>query len=239
MRAARSTAIWWPNVGVVASEPTGPAVVPFSPSIFKRNFISRTFGGAAEVCVKKETVDVPLVVFVTRFVTHFFELGGILHDEEVMPGQARASPAPARMPMLLLLMLLTMPMLLPMLLPLMQILMMPMLLVLVLMMMVLVLLSIMTTMMNLCASRNSPPSLHRHAPRPHLGRDRKDHRITLSSPNQKHLPGIQLTTQAYSCFLKNAKWMTTTPPKKVALKVRTARAGAGEARACPGITSSS
>ena len=93
VRAARSTAIWWPNVGVVASEPTGPAVVPFSPSIFKRNFISRTFGGAAEVCVKKETVDVPLVVFVTRFVSHFFELGGMLHDEEVIPGQVRASPA--------------------------------------------------------------------------------------------------------------------------------------------------
>ena len=46
--------------------------------------------------MKKETVDVPLVVFVTRFVAHFFELGGILHDKEVMPGQARASPAPAR-----------------------------------------------------------------------------------------------------------------------------------------------
>ena len=43
--------------------------------------------------MQKETVDVPLVVFVTRFVSHFFELGGMLHDEEVIPGQARASPA--------------------------------------------------------------------------------------------------------------------------------------------------
>mgnify|MGYP006906889869 FL=1 len=92
VRAARSTAIWWPNVGVLASEPTGLAVVPFPPSIFKRN-ISRTIGGAAQICLKKETVDVPLVVFVTRFVSHFFELGGMLHDEEVIPGQARASPA--------------------------------------------------------------------------------------------------------------------------------------------------
>ncbi len=38
----------------------------------------------------------PSLTFVTGLVKHFFELGRMLHDEEVVSGQARASPARAR-----------------------------------------------------------------------------------------------------------------------------------------------
>ena len=62
----------------------------------QKNFIGRTFGGAAEVCLKIETVNVPSLTFVTGLVKHFFEFGRMLHDEEVVSGQARASPARAR-----------------------------------------------------------------------------------------------------------------------------------------------